>query len=82
MKYLSIFKNETISLTKHPEKEEYWLYDYTRGMNLSMRAKTERDAFIEAIAYYQRRLAEVENEFSSLNSKVSDFISSISVDQD
>lgn len=52
----------------------YWLYDDTRSMNLSMRAKTETDAFVEAITYYQRRLTEVETAYKSLDAKVTHFV--------
>ena len=53
----------------------FWIYDDTRGMNLTMRAKTERDAFIESIVYYQKRLAEVEGELRELSKKVDSFVS-------
>lgn len=53
----------------------WWLYDHTRGMNLSMRAKTPEDAFVEALTYYQRRLSEVETELRGLKRKVDDFVS-------
>lgn len=53
----------------------FWLYDKTRGINLSMRAKTETEAFVEALTYYQRRTAEVETELSSLQLKVNNFVS-------
>lgn len=79
--YITIFKNETITLSKHIDKEDYWLYDKTRGMNLSMRAKTEQEAFVEALTYYQKRLSEVEEEFKFLQSKVDNFIGSF-MDED
>jgi len=60
----------------------YWLYDYTRGMNLAMKAKTPEDAFVEAITYYQKRLTKVEGEFNKLNQTVNDFIDSVSDDDD
>ncbi len=53
----------------------WWLYDETRGMNLAMRAKTEQAAFIEALTYYQERLAKIEKEYKELNSKVKSFVS-------
>ena len=52
----------------------FWLYDETRGMHLSMRAKTDTDAFTEALTYYQKRLAEVETSYRSLTSKVDIFV--------
>lgn len=55
-------------------KDGYWLYDTTRGMNLSMRAKTESDAFVEALTYYQRRLQDVEKAHNCLKSRVDSFV--------
>jgi hypothetical protein len=52
----------------------WWLYDKTGGMNLSMRAKTSTDAFVEALTYYQKRLMVVEHEYTELNSKVNAFV--------
>lgn len=75
-----IFKNETISLVEC--KDGFWLYDYTRGMNLSMKAKTERDAFIEALLYYQKRLKKTEEDFKTLNDKVINFVSNFIEDED
>lgn len=61
----------------------FWLYDETRGMNLSMRAKTERDAFVEALTYYQEQLLEVEKAHEELTEKVDAFVSQfISEDND
>ena len=53
-------------------------YMITRGMNIVMRAKTERDALIEAIKYYQKRSNEIEKKFELLNDSVQNFISSVS----
>lgn len=52
----------------------FWLWDETRGMNLAIRAETERDAFVDAIKYYQNRLIEVENAYKTLRSHVDDFL--------
>lgn len=60
----------------------FWLYDKTRGMNLSMRAKTEQAAFIECITYYQNRLIEVESKLDSLQSKVNAFVGQFVEDED
>ena len=68
----------TDSLTMSECNDGYWLYDYTRGMNLSMRAKTQEDAFIEALTYYQKRTKKVEDELQKLNQSVSVFINSVS----
>lgn len=53
----------------------WWLYDECRGMNLAMKAKTERDAFSEALKYYQRRFNELESAHKCLTKRVHDFTS-------
>lgn len=63
---------ETLSLVER--QDGFWLYDKTRGMNLSMRAKTPQDAFVEALEYYQRRLARVEKMYYDLETKVNTFV--------
>lgn len=52
----------------------YWLYDTTRGMNLAMRAETPTEAFVEALHYYQERLAKAEREYQELRVKVDAFV--------
>lgn len=60
----------------------WWLYDETRGMNLAMRAKTEQEAFVEAITYYQRRLSDLERAHNCLNKRVQEFVSQFTEDND
>lgn len=72
----------TDNLTLSECTDGYWLYDYTRGMNLSMSAKTQEDAFIEAITYYQKRLKKVESELNKLNKSVGMFIDLVSEDEE
>lgn len=64
--------SETLALTE--ATDGFWLYDKTRGMNLSMRAKTEREAFIDALEYYQKRLITNETALNNLRCKVEGFI--------
>lgn len=71
-KHQVIFKNETITLTEG--NNGFWLYDETRGMNLAMRAKTEREAWVEAISYYQNRLKGIEGSYWGLKSRVEAFM--------
>jgi len=68
----------TDKLTLSECKDGYWLYDYIRGMNLAMRAKSEQDAFVEAITYYQKRCAEIEQKKKKLYDSVNNFIESLS----
>lgn len=44
-------------------------------MNISMYAKTEQDACIEALLYYQKRLVEVKADYKNLDDKVQSFLS-------
>jgi hypothetical protein len=76
MAYTTIFKNDTITLVKHVDLEDYWLWDEVRGMNLAMGVKTEQEAFIKALMYYQKRLLLVEKEFELLSNKVNTFVES------
>ena len=68
--------SETLSLVEYKSggNAGFWLYDETRGMNLSMRAKSERAAFIEALTYYQQRLICVEGEQRVMSEKVNAFV--------
>lgn len=71
----------TDTLTISECVDGYWLYDYSRGMNLSMRAKTETDALVEAITYYQKRTKEIEDKFNNLNKKVNSFLEQFEPDE-
>jgi len=75
----NVFKLDTISLTEC--NDGYWLYDNVVGQNISMRAKTEQDACIEAILWYQKRLASCKLDYKILNDKVEIFVSQF-VDRD
>ena len=75
-----IFKIDTPSL--HECTDGYYLYDYVVGMNIAMRAKTEQDAYIEALLYYQKRLSETKAMYKDLKDKVDGFLSQVIVDDD
>ncbi len=64
--------SETLQISEH--HNGFWLYDFTRGMNLAMRAKTRDDAFVEALTYYQKRLIEIEKAYYDLQSQVDAFV--------
>jgi hypothetical protein len=78
--------SNTLSLCEYQSPRNgchgFWLYDGTRGMNLAMRAKTEREAFVKALTYYQGRLADVEQEYKSLTAKVEAFVSQVTAEQE
>ena len=69
----NLFKIDTLSL--YECTDGYFLYDYVLGMNISMRAKTEQEACIQSLLYYQRSLIKVKTECKELNNKVQNFIS-------
>lgn len=80
-KHISSTKlSETLTLSEC--SDGFWLYDKARGMNLSMRAKTAQDAFVECITYYQKRLAKVEGDHRELTVKVDAFVSQFQEDED
>jgi len=60
----------------------FWLYDRTQGMNLSIRAKTPQDAFVEALTYYQRMLAYYQEAHGELTKKVDAFVSQFVLDDE
>ena len=69
--------SETLNLCWFPATNGahgWWLWDETRGMNLAIRSATERDAFVEALEYYQKRLLGVEQELKDLKGKVDRFV--------
>ena len=78
-KCIRVFKTDTLALSEC--KDGFWLYDETRGMNLSMRAKTERSALIEALEYYQERLKEVEGNYWGLKGQVDSFVEQFKEDE-
>jgi hypothetical protein len=67
----TVFKLDTLSL--HECTDGYYLYDYVIGMNISMRAKTEQEAYIEALLYYQRKLKESQTLYKEIKYKVENF---------
>lgn len=67
--------SETLQLSEC--HDGFWLYDDSRGMNLSMRAKSEQEAFVEALTYYQERLRETESELKTIKHLTNAFVESI-----
>lgn len=74
-KNTQVFETATLHLTQC--RDGLWLWDETRQMNLSMRAATERDAFVNAIEYYQNRLLEVESAYRALSKQVDLFVEAV-----
>ena len=76
----NVFKTDTLSLTECTNG--YYLYDTVEGMNIAMYAKTEQEACIEALLYYQKRLVEVKTDYKTLNDKVESFLCQFDRDDD
>jgi hypothetical protein len=75
-KLIATFKT-TPTLNLSEQTDGYWLWDTTRNMNLSMRAKTPEAAFIEALMYYQTRCLVVEKQLKQITERVDNFVESI-----
>ena len=67
--------SDNLSLTQC--NDGWWLYDYTRGMILSMRANRAQDFFVDSLVFYQRRLTEVESDLISLKTNVEAFVNQL-----
>lgn len=52
----------------------HWLWDDVLEFNLAVKAKTEEEAFVEALMYYQKRKVELEDELKDLRAKVDSFL--------
>lgn len=72
--------SDTISIAECTDG--FWLYDETRGMNLSMQAKSSEAALFEALEYYQERFQEVQNNYNSLKAKVDHFVGQFADEDD
>jgi hypothetical protein len=67
-------KKLTDTLTLSECTDGFYLYDKIRGMNISMRAKTEEQAFVATITYYQKMLMISQTQYKNLSEKVESFI--------
>jgi len=67
-----VFRNDTITLSKC--RNGFWLYDKVAGMNLSMEAETEQNAFIETIMYYQKQYVKSKESYKDIYGKVKSFV--------
>ena len=75
-----VFKIDTFNLVECTDG--YYLWDTVIGYNIATHAKTERDAYIEALLHYQRRYDKLRNEYNILDAKVESFLSQFNEDED
>jgi len=80
VKHIIIFKIDTLTLSQNPINKEFYLWDDTRKMNISMHEKTEQETFIYALKYYQKRLLKLESDYKSLYGKVEYFVNEVTKD--
>jgi hypothetical protein len=59
------------------QRTGFWLWDETRQMNLSMRAATKEEAYLEALAYYQNRVLTLEAELKTLRNAADLFVETV-----
>jgi hypothetical protein len=75
----NIFKTDTLLLSECTDG--FYLYDYIEGMNVVMRAKTEQEACIKALEWYQKRLNIAKEDYKTLSNKVDSFLKQF-IDED
>ena len=75
-----VYRGDTFVM--HECSDGYYLYDYVVGVSISMRAKTEQDAYIEAIKYYQKHTQALVDDNLSLNSKLDSIIDILKLNED
>ncbi len=75
-------KDLTPTLVLSECHDGFWLYDETRGMNLSMRAKTAEAALVEALGYYQEQLKKIKLAYWSLKWQVDAFVSQVTENEE
>ena len=70
--------SETLTLCEYQSPKNgsfgFWLYDETQGMNLAVRAKSEREAFVKALDFYQTYYKKEKEQHKALKAKVDSFL--------
>ena len=74
-----VFKTNKFQLSEC--SDGFYLYDYVQGYNIVMRAKTEQEACIEALEWYQKRLNIAKEDYKTLSNKVDSFLKQF-IDED
>jgi len=76
----NVFKTDTLTLTECTDG--YYLWDKVAGFNITIHAKSEQQALIEGIEYYQRYHSKLQKEHKELSNKVDSFLSQFERDDD
>ncbi len=76
----NVFKTNTLTLTECTDG--YYLWDNVAGFNITIHAKSEQQALIEGLEYYQRYHSKLKKDYKELNDKVENFLSQFERDND
>jgi hypothetical protein len=76
----NVFKTDTLTLTECTDG--YYLWDKVEGFNIAIHAKSEQQALIDGLDYYQRYHSKLKKEYKELNDKVESFLCQFSGDDD
>lgn len=76
----NVFKTNTLTLTECTNG--YYLWDTVAGFNISIHAKSEQQALIDGLEYYQRYHSKLKKEHKELNDKVENFLCQFDKEED
>jgi len=76
----NVFKTDTLTLTECTDG--YYLWDKVAGFNIAIHAKSEQQALIDGLDYYQRYHSKLKKEYKELNDKVESFLCQFNREED
>jgi hypothetical protein len=76
----NVFKTDRLILTECTDG--YYLWDHVAGFNIAIHAKSEQQALIDGLNYYQSYHSKLKKEHKDLNDKVQNFLSQFERDDD
>ena len=76
----NVFKTDTLTLTECTDG--YYLWDKVAGFNIAIHAKSEQQALIDGLDYYQRYHSKLQKDYKELDNKVQNFLSQFDRDDE
>lgn len=76
----NVFKTDTLVLTECTDG--YYLWDKVAGFNIAIHAKTEQEALIDGLKYYQTSHHKLKKDYKELNDKVESFLCQFDREED
>jgi len=76
----NVFKTDTLTLTECTDG--YYLWDNVASFNIAIHAKSEQQALIDGLNYYQNYHSKLKKEHKDLNDKVQNFLSQFEREDD